>query len=133
MGPPDEWERWNKGRNDRIYASGGKSSRYLPAELRPYSYDFDNSGRWVQVPQYGYVWTPTVVIGASWSPYRHGRWIWRGGDYIWVGYEPWGWAPCKEKPERKQAQPEKKGKTAKPACGPGQKDENDPDKCPQSD
>ena len=40
-----------------------------------------------------YVWTPTVVVGASWSPYRNGRWIWRGGDYIWVGYEPWGWAP----------------------------------------
>lgn len=93
MGPPDEWERWNKTRNDRIYVSGGQSSRYLPAELRAYSYDFDNSGRWVQVPEYGYVWTPTVVIGASWSPYRDGRWIWRGGDYIWVGYEPWGWAP----------------------------------------
>ena len=93
MGSPDEWESWNKRRNDRIYASGGESSRYLPAELRPYSYDFDNSGRWVQVPEYGYVWTPTVVIGASWSPYRDGRWIWRGDDYIWVGYEPWGWAP----------------------------------------
>jgi len=19
--------------------------------------------------------------------------VWRGGDYVWVGYEPWGWAP----------------------------------------
>ncbi|MEW6713637.1 MAG: DUF6600 domain-containing protein [Nitrospirota bacterium] len=93
MGPPDEWERWNKKRNDRLYASKGESSRYLPAELRSYSYDLDTSGRWVMVPEYGYVWTPTVYIGASWSPYRNGRWIWRGGDYIWVGYEPWGWAP----------------------------------------
>ncbi|MBI5675073.1 MAG: FecR domain-containing protein, partial [Nitrospirae bacterium] len=93
MGPPDEWERWNKRRNERIYASEGNSSRYLPAELRAYSYDFDNSGRWIQDPEYGYVWTPTIVIGASWSPYRNGRWIWRGDDYVWVGYEPWGWAP----------------------------------------
>jgi len=93
MGPPDEWERWNKGRNDRIYVSGGNSSRYLPAELRVYSYDFDSSGRWVQDREYGYVWTPTIVIGVSWSPYRDGRWIWRGDDYVWVGYEPWGWAP----------------------------------------
>jgi hypothetical protein len=93
MGPSDEWERWNKRRNDRMYASRGESSRYLPAELRQYSYDFDNSGRWVRVPNYGYVWTPTVVVGGGWSPYRNGRWIWRGGDYVWVAYEPWGWAP----------------------------------------
>ena len=92
LGTPDEWERWNKRRNDRMYAGSG-SSRYLPAELRPYSYDFDNSGRWVRVPEYGYVWTPTVFMGAGWSPYRNGRWIWRGHDYVWVGYEPWGWAP----------------------------------------
>ena len=19
--------------------------------------------------------------------------MWRGGDYVWIGYEPWGWAP----------------------------------------
>ena len=93
MGPPDEWERWNKARNDRIFAMRGVSSRYLPAELSEYSYDFDSSGRWVQVPDYGYVWTPTIVIGLNWSPYREGRWIWRGGDYVWVAYEPWGWAP----------------------------------------
>lgn len=93
MGPPDEWERWNKRRNDRIFARRNGGSHYLPAELRMYSSDLDSYGRWVQVPEYGYVWTPTVVIGASWSPYRDGRWIWRGSDYIWVGYEPWGWAP----------------------------------------
>jgi hypothetical protein len=93
MGSPDEWERWNKTRNDRIFAVRGVSSRYLPAELAEYSYDFDSSGRWVQVPDYGYVWTPTVVVGSGWSPYRKGRWIWRGGDYVWVAYEPWGWAP----------------------------------------
>jgi hypothetical protein len=93
MGPSDDWETWNKTRNDRIFARRGASSSYLPAELSAYSYDFDNSGRWVQVPDYGYVWTPTVVVGASWSPYRDGRWIWRGGDYVWVASEPWGWAP----------------------------------------
>jgi len=93
MGPPDDWETWNKTRNDRIFAGRSASFRYLPPELRAYSYDFDNSGRWVRVPAYGYVWTPTVVVGASWSPYRDGRWIWRGDDYVWVAFEPWGWAP----------------------------------------
>jgi len=93
MGPSDYWETWNKTRNDRIFARRGASSSYLPAELSAYSYDFDNSGRWVHVPEYGNVWTPSVGIGASWSPYREGRWIWRGGDYVWVASEPWGWAP----------------------------------------
>ena len=94
MGPPDEWEKWNKMRNDRIFERrGGESSRYLPPELSAYSYDFDSSGRWVNVPEFGYCWTPTVFIGTNWAPYREGRWIWRGGDYVWVAHEPWGWAP----------------------------------------
>jgi len=93
MGPSDDWETWNMTRNDRIFARRGASSTYLPSELSAYSNDFDNSGRWVQDPDYGHVWTPTIVAGASWSPYRDGRWIWRGGDYVWVGSEPWGWAP----------------------------------------
>ena len=93
MGPDDEWEQWNKMRNDRLFERKGESSHYLPQELSAYSYDFDGNGRWVNVPEYGYCWTPTVVIGASWAPYREGRWIWRGGDYVWVAHEPWGWAP----------------------------------------
>jgi len=90
--PPDDWQRWNAER-DRIVLARGSSYRYLPEELRSYSSDFEANGRWVNVPEYGYVWTPTVVVTADWAPYRHGRWVWRGGDYVWVGYEPWGWAP----------------------------------------
>ena len=90
--PPDDWQRWNTQR-DRVVLARGKSYGYLPEELRAYSSDFDGGGRWVNVPEYGYCWTPTVVVIADWAPYRHGRWVWRGGDYVWVGYEPWGWAP----------------------------------------
>ena len=90
--PPDDWQRWNAQR-DRIVLAQGKSYGYLPEELRAYSSDFEGNGRWVNVPEYGYVWTPTVVVTADWAPYRNGRWVWRGGDYVWVGYEPWGWAP----------------------------------------
>ncbi len=93
MGSPDDWERWNKERHEGLFAVSGESSRYLPAELSTYSHDFDNSGRWVQVPDYGHVWTPTVDIGISWTPYRDGSWVWRRGDYVWVGSESWGWAP----------------------------------------
>ncbi len=92
MGPPDEWERWNRSRN-RIYAEGRTPSRYLPEELHPYSSDFEEHGRWVYVREYGYVWTPTVVVSAGWAPYRVGRWVWIRGDYVWISYEPWGWVP----------------------------------------
>jgi hypothetical protein len=92
LGPSDEWEKWNRER-DRKFAERRTSYRYLPDELQAYSTDFEENGKWVFVREYGYVWTPRVVISAEWAPYRIGRWVWRGDDYVWVSYEPWGWAP----------------------------------------
>ena len=92
IGPADEWERWNRER-DRRLADARPPSRYLPEELQAYSRDFEENGRWEYVQEYGNVWRPTVVISAGWAPYRTGRWIWAGGDFVWVSYEPWGWAP----------------------------------------
>ncbi len=89
---PDDFDLWN-GEQDRIVLARGRDTRYLPDELQVYSDDFDENGRWVYVQDYGYCWTPTVVVVNDWAPYRYGRWCWRGGDYVWVGYEPWGWAP----------------------------------------
>jgi hypothetical protein len=92
LGPSDGWTRWNEERDRALYEKR-YSSRYLPEELSPYSYDFDRYGTWRSVPEYGYVWTPSVVVLAGWAPYRQGRWVWIRGDYVWVSYEPWGWAP----------------------------------------
>jgi len=91
VGRSDDWQNWNTER-DRRFASRGDSYRYLPEELRAYSSDLDDNGRWVQVPEYGYVWTLRTVA-ADWAPYRTGRWMWRGGDYVWISSEPWGWTP----------------------------------------
>jgi hypothetical protein len=90
LGPPDDWERWNREmdrKTERRY-----SAQYLPDDLTAYSYEFDEYGKWVYVRDYGYCWTPTA-ISAGWAPYRLGRWTWIGGDYVWVSYEPWGWTP----------------------------------------
>ncbi len=92
MGPADDWERWNRAR-DRRYSERLYSSNYLPDELDGYSSDLDENGKWINVPDYGYVWTPTVVVSAGWAPYRLGRWVWLHGDYVWISYESWGWAP----------------------------------------
>lgn len=91
IAPPDDWERWNLKR-DRELQSWGESARYLPDELHDYSADFDRSGRWLFIREYGYVWSPTVV-DLDWVPFRLGQWIWARGDYVWVSPEPWGWAP----------------------------------------
>ena len=91
LGQPDEWDRWNTEKDKSLERRA--SARYLPDELRPYSPDFDENGKWVYVREYGYVWTPTVVVSVDWAPYRVGRWVWMRGDYVWVSYEPWGWAP----------------------------------------
>jgi len=89
--PPDNWEYWNQER-DRLFFGRKAKSTYLPDELNTYAADLDNNGEWIEVRDYGYVWRPTV-IDFDWSPYRVGRWVWRGGDYVWISQENWGWAP----------------------------------------
>jgi len=88
----DDWDRWNANR-DRMYSAESQSARYVPDDLRYYSRDLDDNGRWVEVRDYGWVWTPRTVVAVDWAPYRTGRWVWIDGDYVWVSYESWGWAP----------------------------------------
>jgi hypothetical protein len=92
LSSPDEWEEWNRNLDGAIGA-GGSSVRYLPEELNDYGQDFDNYGRWLYDSGYGYVWTPTFSISTNWAPYHVGRWVWIGGQYVWISHEPWGWAP----------------------------------------
>lgn len=92
IGPRDEWEQWNSAR-DRSLPVVAESRQYLPEELYEYAPDFDSNGRWVYEADYGYVWQPVVAVSVDWAPYRHGRWAWVGGDYVWISYESWGWAP----------------------------------------
>lgn len=92
LGPPDEWEEWNRDRDRRLAEVAGRSGEYLPGDLQVYSDTFNRYGSWVYLSGYGYCWTPTVVT-AGWAPYRIGRWDWIGADYVWISYEPWGWVP----------------------------------------
>jgi len=92
LNPPDSWEEWNLDR-DRVLARSNRSGSYLPEELQGYSSELDSNGRWVRVPDYGMVWRPSVVLSADWAPYRSGRWIWKGDDYVWISFESWGWVP----------------------------------------
>ncbi|MBL0225395.1 MAG: FecR domain-containing protein [Geobacteraceae bacterium] len=92
LNPADEWEVWNVDR-DRSQSRSVKPDSALPDELRGHAAELDANGTWVTVPEYGTVWRPTVIVSDGWAPYRDGRWFWRGDDYIWLSYEPWGWVP----------------------------------------
>jgi FecR protein len=85
----DSWDSWNNDRDGviRNAQSWNRTNRYYVG-----SEDLDTYGHWVNVPDYGQVWSPTVAVG--WVPYRAGRWVWEPyWGWTWVSHEPWGWAP----------------------------------------
>src|SRR5271170_2966678 len=87
--PLDAFDRWNDER-DR-YIESSQSARHMSPSISG-AEDLDQNGQWVNDPNYGSVWQPTV--GPDWAPYQNGRWAWE--DYYgwtWVSADPWGWAP----------------------------------------
>jgi hypothetical protein len=58
---------------------------YFREQLAPY-------GRWIERPDYGWVWTPTLVP-VYWKPYTTGHWEMTVDGMLWVADEPWGWIP----------------------------------------
>ena len=91
LAPADSWELWNLDR-DSTQARSTRSAGNLPEELRSTAAELDTGGTWVSSAEFGMVWRP-VVLADDWAPYRNGRWIWKGDDYVWVSSEPWGWVP----------------------------------------
>ena len=88
--PPDDWDRWNDERSDRIGES--ISSRYLPPEVYG-AEELDHYGYWRVVPTYGAVWIP-YGMSADWVPYSTGYWVWDPYyEWTWIDDAPWGWAP----------------------------------------
>jgi hypothetical protein len=87
--PEDGFDRWNDERDH--YIENSQSARHMSPAISG-GEDLDQNGRWVNDPNYGSVWQPTV--GQDWAPYQNGRWVWE--DYYgwtWVSADPWGWAP----------------------------------------
>jgi hypothetical protein len=52
-------------------------------------------GSWMDVPDYGWCWQPTVVVlNAGWRPYcDRGRWLNTDCGWYWQSDYSWGWAP----------------------------------------
>ena len=92
-GAPDEFDSWNLERDRRHYlATPSQTIQYVSPDVTGYE-DLDEYGSWSSEAEYGYVWTPSRV-GADWSPYRYGRWVWvRPWGWTWIDDAPWGYAP----------------------------------------
>lgn len=92
MRPIDEWDHWNEDR-DRHFTQSQSYQYVDPSTSGIYgTEELDGNGTWVNAPEYGQVWRPTV--GADWAPYRSGRWVWEDWyGWTWVSADSWGWAP----------------------------------------
>lgn len=55
--------------------------------------ELDPYGRWMDYPDYGYVWIPDA--GPDFRPYStNGHWVWSDDyEWMWVSDYNWGWAP----------------------------------------
>jgi hypothetical protein len=55
--------------------------------------ELDPYGRWMDYPDYGYVWIPDA--GPDFQPYTtNGHWVWSDDyEWMWVSDYDWGWAP----------------------------------------
>jgi len=94
---PDSWDTWNSDRDEALSAEGaartGATKGFGDAGNPAWS-DLDANGSWYNVPDQGYIWSPTDAASAGFDPYGNGYWMWTPGyGYIWVsGYE-WGYTP----------------------------------------
>jgi hypothetical protein len=89
LGAPDDLDEWSAARDRQAQQS---PSRQYVADDTPGTYELDDNGRWQSTPEYGYVWTPVVVM-VGWVPYRFGHWVWIAPwGWTWVDDAPWGYA-----------------------------------------
>ncbi|HEY0840345.1 MAG TPA: DUF6600 domain-containing protein, partial [Vulgatibacter sp.] len=62
-------------------------------ELEDFYRDLSPYGRWVDTPEYGYVFVPEAQFETTgWRPYLFGQWVWTEYGWTWASSEPFGWA-----------------------------------------
>jgi hypothetical protein len=66
-----------------------------PATLDAFQNELSPYGMWVQTPDYGWVWVPSVVTSDSaWQPYcDQGQWLYSDQGWYWNSFYPWGRIP----------------------------------------
>lgn len=67
----------------------GEELIHTPMEYTMFD-ELDPYGGWYETDEFGAVWRP--VMGPGWQPFVSGHWIWTSYGWMWVSYEPFGWA-----------------------------------------
>ena len=89
--PLDDWDRWCQARDQK--EDQVASAQYVPRDEMSGVEDLDQYGSWSSDPDFGPVWTPTVVV-VGWAPYHFGHWAWVDPwGWTWIDDAPWGFAP----------------------------------------
>jgi hypothetical protein len=87
----DAFDRWVSERDDRFERAYADAYRYSSEDIIG-AEDLAEYGRWEEIPEYGYAWTPSRV-SAGWVPFSDGRWYWQDPwGWNWISNESWGWA-----------------------------------------
>lgn len=87
----DAFDRWVSERDDRFERAYADAYRYSSEDIIG-AEDLAEYGRWEEIPEYGYAWTPSRV-SAGWVPFSDGRWYWQDPwGWNWISNERWGWA-----------------------------------------
>jgi hypothetical protein len=78
-----------------VVTAGAAAPADAPQEVTQFYSALSPYGTWYQVPSYGWVWQPSVVVvNNTWAPYYHGgRWVWSDWGWYWTSDYSWGWAP----------------------------------------
>ena len=67
----------------------GEELIHTPMEYTMFD-ELDPYGTWYETDDFGMVWRP--IMGPGWQPFVSGHWIWTSYGWMWVSYEPFGWA-----------------------------------------
>lgn len=92
---PDSWDTWNSDRDQALTATETTAAPATGSNSNnPAWGDLNQNGTWYDVPDQGYVWSPTQASDPGWDPWGEGYWVWtpRYG-YIWVSVYSWGYLP----------------------------------------
>ena len=87
----DPFDRWVTERDDRFERAYSDAYRHASEDIIG-AEDLAEYGRWEEIPEYGYAWTPSGVT-TGWAPFSDGRWYWQDPwGWSWISSNRWGWA-----------------------------------------
>jgi hypothetical protein len=94
LGEEDDFDRWVSGQVDSVATATNAALQYTGSPYYASGFaDLYTYGAFSSCGAYGYGWRP-FGVGASWSPFSKGQWIWDPGfGWTWMSAQPWGWAP----------------------------------------